>query len=135
MSGSKILSYAPINRCLNMVTQPHKGWVKMALGLPEGPSYPSTFLTQTIFLMCCPLNDRRIAVRNLFEVSRLFSLFLPFSCPSSPPDERQCSSYPWPRLSGTITSVLVIRRKLGVSAGVRVSAIILQSRVSKNFEK
>ena len=34
-----------------------------------------------IFLLCCPLNDRRRAAHSFFKTGRLFSLFL-FSCPS-----------------------------------------------------
>ena len=34
-----------------------------------------------IFLLCCPLNDRRRAAHCFFKIGRLFSLFL-FSCPS-----------------------------------------------------
>ena len=34
-----------------------------------------------IFLLCCPLNDRRRAAHSFFKISRLFFLFL-FSCPS-----------------------------------------------------
>ena len=55
--------------------QPHLGWVKMAVGLTEGPSY--TPLTQTIFSSCSPLNDRRRVARSLFKIG-LSSLF---SCP------------------------------------------------------
>ena len=55
-------------------TQPRLDWIKMAVGLPEGPSYPGTPPAQTIFLPCCPQNDRRRAARNLFEIG-LFSLF------------------------------------------------------------
>ena len=49
----------------------------MAVGLPEGPSYPvhSPF----IFSLCCPLNDRRRAAHSIFKIGRLFSLFL-LSC-------------------------------------------------------
>ena len=34
-----------------------------------------------IFLLCCPLNDRRRAAHSCLKIGRLFSLFL-FSCPS-----------------------------------------------------
>ena len=33
-----------------------------------------------IFLLCCPLNDRRRAAHSIFKIGRLFSLFL--SCPT-----------------------------------------------------
>ena len=40
----KVNQTAPINSCLNMVVQSPTpfglGWVEMAVGLPEGPSYP-----------------------------------------------------------------------------------------------
>ena len=49
----------------------------MAVGLPEGPSYPvhSPF----IFSLCYPLNDRRRAAQSIYKIGRLFSLFL-LSC-------------------------------------------------------
>ena len=50
------------------------GWVKMAVGLPEGPSYPGHSLTQTIFSPCSPLNDRRRVARSLFKIG-LTSLY------------------------------------------------------------
>ena len=34
-----------------------------------------------IFLLCCPLNDRRRAAHSIYKIGRLFSLFL-FSCPT-----------------------------------------------------
>ena len=46
----------------------------MAVGLPEGPVYPGTPLTQTIFLPCSPLNDRRGVARSFFKIG-LSSLF------------------------------------------------------------
>ena len=49
----------------------------MAVGLPEGPSYPGH--SPFIFSLCCPLNDRRRAAHNIFKIGRLFSLFL-LSC-------------------------------------------------------
>ena len=49
----------------------------MAVGLPEGPSYPGH--SPFIFLLCCPLNDRRRAAHSIFKIGRLFSLFL-LSC-------------------------------------------------------
>ena len=39
--------------------RPRLGWVEMAVGLPGGPSYPGH--SAFIFLLCCPLNDRRRA--------------------------------------------------------------------------
>ena len=51
----------------------------MAVGLPEGPSYPGH--SPFIFLLWCPLNDRRRAAHSFFKIGRLFSLFL-FSCPT-----------------------------------------------------
>ena len=49
----------------------------MAVGLPEGPSYPGH--TPFIFSLCCPLNDRRRAAHSIFKIGHLFSLFL-LSC-------------------------------------------------------
>ena len=49
----------------------------MAVGLPEGPSYPGH--SPLIFSLCCPLNDRRRAAHSIFKIGRLFSLFL-LSC-------------------------------------------------------
>ena len=49
----------------------------MAVGLPEGPSYPRH--SPFIFSLCCPLNDRRRAAHSIFKIGRLFSLSL-LSC-------------------------------------------------------
>ena len=57
--------------------RPRLGWVEMAVGLPEGPSYPGSPLH---FFAMLPLNDRRRAAHSFFKIGRLFSLFL-FSCP------------------------------------------------------
>ena len=57
--------------------RPRLGWVEIAVGLPEGPSYPGH--SPFIFLLCCPLNDRRRAAHSIFKIGRLFSLFL-LSC-------------------------------------------------------
>ena len=51
----------------------------MAVGLPEGPSYPGH--SPIIFSLCCPLNDRRRAAHSIFKIGRLFLLFL-LSCPT-----------------------------------------------------
>ena len=51
----------------------------MAVGLPEGLSYPGH--SPLIFSLCCPLNDRRRAAHSIFKIGRLFSLFL-LSCPT-----------------------------------------------------
>ena len=59
--------------------RPCLGWVEMAVGLPEGPSYPGH--SPFIFLPCYPLNDRRRAAHSIFKIDRLFSLFL-LSCPT-----------------------------------------------------
>ena len=55
------------------------GWVKMAVGLPEGPSYSGH--SPSIFLLCCPLNDRRREAHSFLKIGRLFSFSL-FFCPS-----------------------------------------------------
>ena len=57
--------------------RPRLGWVEMAVGLPEGPSYPRH--SPFIFSLCCPLNDRRRAAHTIFKIGRQFSLFL-LSC-------------------------------------------------------
>ena len=54
--------------------QPRLGWVKMAVGLSESPSYPGQPLTQTIFSLCSPLNDCRRVARSLFKIG-LSSLY------------------------------------------------------------
>ena len=51
----------------------------MAVGLPEGLSYPGN--SPLIFSLCCPLNDCRRAAHSIFKIGRLFSLF-PLSCPT-----------------------------------------------------
>ena len=51
----------------------------MAVGHPEGPSYPGH--SPLIFSLCFPLNDRRRAAHSIFKIGRLFSLFL-LSCPT-----------------------------------------------------
>ena len=45
----------------------------------QGSQLPQAVLF--IFLLCCPLNDRRRAAHSFFKIDRLFSLFL-FSCPT-----------------------------------------------------
>ena len=57
--------------------RPRLGWVEMAVGLSEDPSYPGH--SPFIFSLCCPLNDRRRAAHSIFKIGRLFSLFL-LSC-------------------------------------------------------
>ena len=49
-----VLKTAPINSRLNVVVRspPRLGWVEMAIGLPEGPSYPVTPLH--FFAMLAP---------------------------------------------------------------------------------
>ena len=49
----------------------------MAVGLPEGPSYPRH--SPFIFSLCCPLNDHRRAAHSIFKIGHLFSFFL-LSC-------------------------------------------------------
>ena len=59
--------------------QPHLSWVEMAVGLPEGLSYPGNPPHTNHFFTVLPLKDRRRAARSFFKISRLSSLF---SCPS-----------------------------------------------------
>ena len=54
--------------------QSRSGWVKMAIGLSEGPSYPGYSPHTNHFLPYSPLNDRRRVARSLFKIS-LLSLF------------------------------------------------------------
>ena len=51
----------------------------MAVGFPEGPSYPGH--SPIIFSLCCPLNVRRRAAHSISKIRRLFSLSL-LSCPT-----------------------------------------------------
>ena len=80
-TGINIVEPTPINSRLNVLvrSQAPLGWVEMAVGLPEGPSYPEH--SPFIFSLCCPLNDRRRAAHSIFKIGRLFSLFL-LSCPT-----------------------------------------------------
>ena len=70
---------APINSRLKVVVRSPTplGWVEMAVGLPEGPSYLGH--SPSFFSLCCPLNDRRRSAHSIYKIGRLFSLFL-FSC-------------------------------------------------------
>ena len=54
-------------------------WVgsKWLLAFPRVPVTPGT--PPFIFLLCCPLNDRRRAAHSILKIGRLFSLFL-LSC-------------------------------------------------------
>ena len=72
---------APINFCLNVLVRSPTplGWVEMAVGLPEGSSYPRH--SPSFFSLCCPLNNRRRAAHSIYKIGRLFSLFL-LSCPT-----------------------------------------------------
>ena len=63
------------------VPETRLAWVEMAVGLPEGPSYPGH---SPSFFAILPMNDRRRAAYSFFKIGRLFSLFL-FYCPSSSP--------------------------------------------------
>ena len=54
--------------------QPRLRWVKMAVNLSEGPSYPGQSPYTNHFFAVLPLNDRRRAARSLFKVG-LSSLF------------------------------------------------------------
>ena len=58
---------------------PDPVWVdtKWLLAFPRVPIIMSTPLTQTIFLPCCPLNDRRRAAHSCFKIGRLFFLLFP----------------------------------------------------------
>ena len=47
--------------------------------LLDFPRVPVTLGTPLHFLLCCPLNNRRMAAHSFLKIGRLFSLF---SCPS-----------------------------------------------------
>ena len=49
----------------------------MAVGLPDGPSYPGLSAGTTIFSPCCPLNDCRRAAHSFFKIGRLSCLLSP----------------------------------------------------------
>ena len=55
--------------------RPRLGWVEMAVGLADGPTYSGHSLHTNHFSPCCPLNDRKRAARNFFEIGRLSSFF------------------------------------------------------------
>ena len=59
---------------------PNPVWVgsKWLLAFPRVPVTPGTFLH---FFAMLPLNDRRRAAHSIYNIGRLFSLFL-FSCPT-----------------------------------------------------
>ena len=57
--------------------RPRLGWVEMAVGHPEGPSYPG--YSPSFFRYAALLNDRRRAAHSFFKIGRMFSLSL-FSC-------------------------------------------------------
>ena len=72
---------APINSRLNVVVRS-----PTPFGLDQNGCWPSrgSQLPRAlpfIFLLCCPLNDRRRAAHSIYKIGRLFSLFL-FSCPT-----------------------------------------------------
>ena len=50
------------------------GWVKTAVGFPEGPSYPGHSPHTKYFVPCSSLNDRRRVARSLLKIG-LFSFF------------------------------------------------------------
>ena len=54
--------------------QPRLGWVKIAVGLPEGPSYPGHSTHTNHFFAVQPLTHRRRLARSLFKIG-LSSLF------------------------------------------------------------
>ena len=68
---------APINNRLNVVVlfPTPFGLGRNDCCLPEGPNYSGHSPHTNHFLPCFPLNDRDGAVRSLFEIGRLSSLF------------------------------------------------------------
>ena len=78
---SDINATPPINNCLNVVVRS-----PTSFGLGQNGCWPSqgSQLPQAlpfIFLLCCPLNDRKRAAHSIYKIGRLFSIFL-FSCPT-----------------------------------------------------
>ena len=66
---------APINSCLNVVVR-----CLTPFGLSRNGCWPSRgsqlpWTLPFIFLLCCPLNDRRRATHSFFKIGHLFSLF------------------------------------------------------------
>ena len=113
--------------------RPRLGWVEMAVGLPEGPSYPGH--SPFIFSLCCPLNDRRRAAHSIFKIGRLFSLFL-LSCPTLALlrllilllllMSGNVHPNPWPHLS-----LLCVRWKCDLAGQVSAMLHLLQMGSSK----
>ena len=56
--------------------QPRLGWVKIAVGLSEGPIYPGHSPHTNHFFACSPLNDRRRVARSLFKIGLSSPAFL-----------------------------------------------------------
>ena len=123
---------APINSCLNVVVRS-----PTLFGLGQNGCWPfrGSQLPRAlpfIFSPCCPLNDRIRAALSFFQIGRLFSLLLPFSCPSSSPhsspslDEREHSSQPWSHLS-----LLSVCSKCGLAGQVSAILHLLQMGTSK----
>ena len=73
--------YALINSRLNVVVRSPTpfGLGRNGCWPSGGSQVPRTL--RFIFLLCCPLNDRRRAAHSFFKIDRLLSLFL-FSSPS-----------------------------------------------------
>ena len=72
---------APINSRLNVVVRSPTpfGLGRNGCWPSRGFQLPRALLL--IFLLCCPLNDRKRAAHSIYKIGRLFSLFL-FSCPT-----------------------------------------------------
>ena len=78
---AEVVHSAPINSRLSVAVRS-----PAPFGLSRNGCWPSwgsqlPLALPFIFLLCCPLNDRRRAAHSFFKIGRLFSLFL-FSCPS-----------------------------------------------------
>ena len=82
---------APINSRLNVVVRSPTplGLGRNGCWLSRGSQLPRAL--PFIFLLCCPLNDRRRATHSFLKIGRLFSLSL-FSCPSPSPSPYSSSS-------------------------------------------
>ena len=125
---------APINSRPNVVVRSptRLDWVKMAVGLPEGSTYP--WNSPSFFRYASPWTAAEGQhTASLKSVACFFfSFLLPFSCPSSSPrpspslDERKRSSQPWPHLS-----LLCVRWKCDLAGRVSAMLHLLQMGPSK----
>ena len=88
------------------------GWVKIDVGLPEGPSYPGHSPHTNHFFVVQPLNNRRRVARSFFKIgqsslfsclslARLFILLLLLISGNIHPNP--CSVFPCSVCAGNVT--------------------------------